>query len=55
MNTNESQSPTPDELCIVWQPTLRTVFTKEDIAEIIAAIKSHDANESGLNGSLSER
>jgi hypothetical protein len=43
MNNDASQSQKQDELCIVWQPTLRTVFTKEDIAEIISAIKSHDA------------
>jgi hypothetical protein len=42
MNNDASQSLEQDELCIVWQPTLRTIFTKEDIAEIIAAIKSHE-------------
>ena len=36
---------TPDDpdFYIDWQPTLRTVFTGDDIARIITAIESHKA------------
>jgi hypothetical protein len=46
MNNDESQSPEQDECCIVWQPTLRTIYTREDIAELVGAIKAHDIAKS---------
>lgn len=46
MKNNANQSTEQDGLCIVWQPILRTVFTKDDIAAIVAAIR---ANEGGVN------
>ena len=52
MNSNTNQSPEheTDELCIVWQPTLRTIYKREDIAELVAAIKSHDTAKSSSTG-----
>jgi|HubBroStandDraft_2_1064218.scaffolds.fasta_scaffold420003_2 hypothetical protein len=31
-----------DEVCVEWQPILQTVFTKNDIAEIVAAIRANE-------------
>jgi hypothetical protein len=44
MNSNKRKFSEQEdqEFRAKWQQPLRTVFTKEDIAEIIAAIKSHD-------------
>lgn len=42
MKKNAKQSPEQDELCIVWKPILRTVFTKDDIAEIVAAVRANE-------------
>jgi len=35
-----------EEFRAKWRQPLRTVFTKDDIAAIVAAIKAHDAAKS---------
>jgi hypothetical protein len=42
-DAHESTDQTDDY--IVWQPVLRTVFTKEDITEIVVAIAAQTTSE----------
>jgi hypothetical protein len=46
MNSNDhklTESERGEDLCVEWRPILRTVYTKDDIAAMVAVIDSTTA------------